>query len=297
MHKLNNLGLLAPEGETGATGAVSDQQSIFENTDTGSNETPGEFGSANEPVAIAGSERSETAVVSPATAQAAPSTVNMTHEQLETLATRMVSAMPRAAQPQAQQQAQPVTAEQQAEFDRQFNVVRVTPEMFRNVFGVDGSPEQLKAMEGMLHNVARMSNAMVNYQVQQEIQRREQGALARVQPALDYVQRVEAQNLETEFFTKHADIKEFPSLVQEVIGNAKANNVRFADKSKAMDYVATRVRDLLTKARGGLPPPKQQSGTRKHTMPAVSTGGRTGSNNGSQQPVSGPQAVFGGMDA
>jgi len=291
MHKLPKFGLLAPDGDTGASGAVAETanegaQEVFAPNE---NNVFQESGSTAEP------NGQGAATTQPATATTAPSSVTMSNEQLERLAQTMVRGMP---QPQAQPQAPgPITPEQQAEFDRQFGVVRVTPEMYTQVFGVAPQNEaQLKALENMLHNVARMSNAMATYQMQQEMAKREQAVMSRFQPVQDFVNKQQATELETSFFAAAPDLKDFQGLTSEVIAAAKARGEKFSSREEAFTKLATRVRDYLTKARGGLPPPNGQKAAPRKTMPTTSMGGRTGSTNGSHAPVSGPQAVFGDMD-
>jgi hypothetical protein len=295
MNTQPHRGLFSPEGDEGAAGAgvAETAQEIFAPTENNAATDPGLNGEAASRSGAehhqGGSERSETAA-----ANTAPSSVTMTNEQLSQLAAQMVKSMP---QPQRQPEPQqPVTAEQQAEFDRAFNVVRVTPQIMRDAFGIEATPEQCKAFEALMHNAVRQANAMTSYQVQQEIARREQAAMGRFQPVMEYVSQQQAAALETNFFSENKDLEDFKPLVQEVTAAAKASNMRFKDRKEAFTYVATRARDLLNKARGGTPPPRQTSGARR-TMPAVSTGGRTGSNNGARQPVSGPQVVFGDMDS
>lgn len=288
MHKLHN-GLLAPDSETGASGAVETStpnegaQEVFApNENNAPQETsPGESASTHE--------------AQPPAQQ--PSSVTMTNEQLERLATTMVQARGAQQTPQPQQN-QPITPEQQAAFDQAFNVVRVTPELYTSIFGVaPQSQEQLKALENVLHNVARMSNAMATYQFQQELQRREQALQGRFQPVADYVNQQQATKLENDFFTHAPDLKDFKGLVGEVIAAAKARGEHYNSPQEAFTKLATRVRDYLNKARGGTPPPNGQRVASRKTMPTTSMGGRTASVNGSQGAVSGPQAVFGDMDS
>lgn len=292
------MGLFAPDGEAGATGTVdATPEGIFSPSET--TEASSESGSLNEHVGRGGSERGETAQVAQPGTQQAPqqSTVTMTNEQLASLATQMVRALPQQQVQRQQEQPQAITPEQQAEFDRQFNVVRVTPELFTQIMGVAPQNDaQMKAFEAFAHNIVKQANAMTTYQINQELARREGVLQQRYQPVADYVSTQQANALREGFFKDNPDLKDFENLASEVIKAAKSEGKQFADAKQASTYVATRVREYLTKARGGLPPPKQQTGARKHTMPATSMGGRTGSNNGSQQPVSGPQQVFGDLD-
>lgn len=297
MHNLLHNGVFGPndEGNTGASGAVADTpENVFSSSET--TEAPGESGSGAEQHA-GGSERSETTSLTPSATGGNATNVTMTTEQLTSLASQMVRALPQQQAPQQQRQEQPITPEQQAEFDRAFNVVRVTPQIFESVMGVAPQNEaQMKALETLLHGVVRQANAMTTYQMNQEMARKEQALQARYQPVVEYVSTQQANALREGFFKEHPDLKDFESLANEVIKSAKSEGRQFPDAKSASTFVATRVREHLTKARGGQPPPKTGTSARK-TMPTTSMGGRMGSNNGSQQPVSGPQSVFQDLDS
>jgi len=296
--EMNKLGLLSPEGDTGASGSVaSDAQAIFAPAETNGADS-GESGGGEQQTTQGEQGQESASTVGTDKTVAQPGNVTMTNEQLTQLAAQMVKGMPQMQAPTAvQQQPQQITPEQQAEFDRQFNVVRVTPERFQAIMGfAPASPEQMKALETILHDVARMSNAMTNYQVQQTIQQREQAAMGRIAPIETYFRQQQAAAIESEFYKGNPDLKDFGDLCGEVAASMNARGERFPDQATAIKTLATRVRDLLTKARGGTPPPKGQGAVARKAMPTTSMGGRTGTG-GSQTPVSGPQAVFGDMDS
>lgn len=292
MHNKLNMGFLrSPDtGEGGGTATISPSEVFTDPTPIDS------------PAQGAGQESHSTHEPAPAReaapAQQASSSVTMSEDQLAALAAKMVGAIPQQ-QVQAQPQQQTWTPEQQSEFDRTFNVVRVTPETFQAIMGF--APEnaaQVKALETLMHNVVKQANAMTSYQIRQEMQHRENAMRERLSPVENFYLQQQHTALENEFFAAAPDLKDFAPLVIEVLSAAKANGVRFETKAKAIEYAATRVRGYLSKASpGGQTTSRQGSQTVKKAMPTTSMGGRTGSQNGSQPQPSGPQSVFGDLDA
>lgn len=227
----------------------------------------------------------------------APTTVAMTEEQLATLAQKMAaSVQPRQTQPEAPAT---LTPEQQAEFDRSFNVVRVTPEIFQSIMGY--APEnaaQLKSLESFAHGIVKQAAAMTMYQVQQLAQEREGRLTERLSPVLQHHQQQQATAVENKLYELHPDLKDFGGLVAEVAAAEHARGTRFKSTDEAINFVANKARTLLgNRAISGTTQSTTTQGntSSKPSMPTTSVGGRSGASS-SPQPALGPKAVFGDLD-
>lgn len=296
--KIRNMSLWAPVTEAPAAGggaAPSGPESVFGTPAAPSIETPTPASTPATPAAA--TPEPTPAAVPASTAQ--PAGVTMTEEQLASLAAKMAAGIAPQA-PAAPQTPQQMTPEQQAQFDKEFNVVRVTPELFQSILGfAPENPAQLKAFENFAHGIVRQAAAMTMFQVQQMAKEREGALTQRLSPVLQHHQEQQAAKLETDFFTAHPDLKDFGGLVAEVAAAEKARGTTFKSPKEAIDYVANKARTLLGKGAtpGGTTPSTTvtKPTVTKPSMPTVSTGGRSGSQS-SPQPASGPKAVFGDLD-
>ena len=238
-------------------------------------------------------------VEAPAATQ--PSTVAMTDAQLTQLAQTMVAGMKPAAQPALQPDPnRPLTAEEQQQFDKEFNVVRVTPQLFQSIMGfAPENAEQLKHLENFAHGIVRQAAAMTMFRVQQFAQEREGKLTERLSPVLRSHQEAQGKQIEDAFYAKNADLVDWKDLVNEVALAEKARGTQFKSPQEAADFVANKARTLLgNRASSGTTQTsttQRTNTTQKPSMPTTSVGGRSGSG-GSPQPASGPRAVFGDLD-
>jgi hypothetical protein len=223
----------------------------------------------------------------------------MSDAQLQKLASTLVEGI-RPAQVQQPQPLQPLTPEQQAQFDKEFAVVRVTPELFQGILGfAPENPQQLKALETFAHGIVRQASAMTMFKVQQLAQEREGALTERLSPVMQAHQAAQAKQVEETFFGKYPDLKDFGPLVAEVALAEKARGTKFESPEKALESVASKARALLGNRApsGSTTQSTQGKQPTRPSMPSVSTGGRSGgSPQSSQQPASGPKAVFGDLD-
>jgi len=298
------MGLMAPEtgtapaggGDGGAKVTVGGPEAVF----GGSAPTPA-------PSVVPTTESQETPApegqgATPAAQPQTPATnppVAMTEEQLAKLAQTIAASHKPAPQTQPDTN-RPLTPEEQAQFDREFNVVRVTPETFTSILGfAPENPQQLKALENFAHGIVRQAAAMTMFQVQQMAQERQKALEGRLAPVLQTHQEQAAASLEQKFFTKHPDLKDFGALIQEVALAEKARGTQFKSPEEAIDFVANKARALLgNRASSGTTQTSTATNGKQPTkpsMPTTSVGGRSGSS-GSPQPASGPKAVFGDLD-
>jgi len=194
---------------------------------------------------------------------------------------------------------QPPTAEEIAQFEKQFNVVRVTPDTYKAILGVAPQSEaQVKALENLLHSAARQGISMSTYTMQQKMDERFKALESRYAPMQDYVTQQQVKALETSFLSAHPDLKDHQALVKEVAVATRANNIPFKSQQEAFQFVADRARSLLGKAaptgQQRSASQQQSSSTRKFAMTPTSLGGNPGTGRSPQQSGATirPQDVF-----
>lgn len=230
-------------------------------------------------------------------ASTAPSTVAMTDEQLAQLAKKLTEGV-RPSTPTTPEPPRQLTPEEQKQFDREFNVVRVNPELFQSILGFAPENEsQLKALENFAHSIVRQAAAMTLYKVNEMVNEREGMLRERLTPIMQEHQVAQSRKIEETFFAKHPDLKDFSPLVTEVAKAVKAEGRTFKSHAEAIDFVANRARTLLGNRapNSGTAQSTTQKPPQKPSMPTTSIGGRSGSNS-SPRPESGPRAVFGDLD-
>ena len=203
------------------------------------------------------------------------------------------------------------TAEEVAEFERQFNVVKATPDLYKQIFGVaPQNAEQVKALQDVLHATARQAISMSTYTANQRLEERLKEMQTqldqRLSPLMTAHQEVVIQKTEAEFLAANADLKDHAALVSEIAMATKAQldagqlrEVRNADGSvnreKVFQFVADKARSLLGKAAPTGQAPGQRQTQRRFQMTPLSSGGSPGSGR-PLQPANGktisPQEVF-----
>jgi len=195
-----------------------------------------------------------------------------------------------------------LTPQEQADFDRAFNVVRITPERYLAITGQAAqTQEQIKALESTLHDTVRQAVAISLYQAQQmnskALTAYQTQMDSRLAPVFQAHQQARIVQLENDFHTANPDLKDYSELVKEVALSTQAQRIPFKSQDEAFKFVADRVRSLLGKAApSGSPPAKPGQPTRRFIMTPLSGGGNPGSN-GPPRPaknsgVISPQEVF-----
>lgn len=179
----------------------------------------------------------------------------------------------------------PPTPEEQAEFERQFHVVKVTPEMFKNIMGVaPQNQEQLKALEATLHATAKQAIAMSTYTANQNFEAKLKEMQTtmdqRLAPIFDTHQQAQFAQAEKQFIEQNADLKDHAALVKEValatLAQVQSGALKFTDRNAANKFVADKVRSLLGKAAPTGQNPGQRQ-TARRSMTPTSVGGGPGS--------------------
>lgn len=204
--------------------------------------------------------------------------------------------------PQQQQQPIQITPEQQAEFDKQFNVVRVTPDVFKSVTGyAPESPEQMKALENLLHNTARQAVALSQYAINQSVEKRFNDFNTKLSPIMEQHHAATLQKMENEFIQTYPDLKDYKELVKDVATSVNAlrqqGKLNFTSRQEAFKFVADRARSLLNTAASTGRNSSQTQSPRRYTMTPTSVGGSPGSGRPLQSGNTGtisPKDVFGG---
>lgn len=250
----------------------------------------------NEPVAKPVTQQQN----EPVTPVAAPSGTTMTDEQLTKLANTLAAGVraPAGMTKEQKEERREMTPEERVQFDKEFQVVRVTPEMFKGIMGYAAeTPEQLKALENFAHSIMRMSASTTLYETNRLMQQREEAVRAEFGPIREaHIQQTNAR-METELFAAHPDLKDFAPLLVEISKAAKADGIKFKTSKEAYDFVANKARTLLGKSAPASSTQGRETATRKPAMPTTSMGGRSASPSSSPQTAaSGPKAVFGDLD-
>lgn len=231
---------------------------------------------------------------------AAPVGTTMTDEQLTKLANTLAAGVraPTGMTQEQKEERREMTPEERVQFDKQFQVVRVTPEMFKGIMGYAAeTPEQLKALENFAHSIMRMSASTTLYETNRLMQQREEAVRAEFGPIREaHIQQTNAR-METELFAAHPDLKDFAPLLVEISKAAKADGIKFKTPAEAYNFVANKARTLLGKSAPASSTQGRETATRKPAMPTTSMGGRSASPSSSPQTAaSGPKAVFGDLD-
>lgn len=230
----------------------------------------------------------------------APTGTTMTDEQLTRLAQTLTAGMQRTApvaptQPEAPRQ---MTPEEQADFDRRFEVVRVSPDMFKGIMGfAPETPDQVKNLENFAHSIMRMSARTTLFEVQRQIKEREDAVRAEFSPIRENFQQQQNARLETDLFEANPDLADFKPLILEITLAEKARGTKFKSNQEVINFVANKARTLLGKsAPASSTQVSGQPVTKKPAMPTTSMGGRSASQSSPQKAASGPKAVFGDLD-
>lgn len=179
------------------------------------------------------------AVTTAATAPATPATTQDIMQAALSLIPQTVQ-QTLAAQQQSQQLQQPqFTAE---ELDLKFSVIRLKPE---DMAKLGLAPEAAPVLEGLLHAAAKMGASVAQHHTESQVT----AVRETFRPALTYTQQQAAVQLENDFYTQHADLKEYKPLVIAVQAQLSQTGFR-GSREQAFAAVATNAKALLAKVQG-----------------------------------------------
>ena len=174
------------------------------------------------------------------TAPVAPSTVNLTPEQLATL-------MRTSAQP-VQTAAPAAPAMTEADFKKAFNVFEATPELYEQLLGVKpDSPARVATLNNILQAVSRQSVTIMRHLQEKQLAELKAQYDARLAPVAQSHQEAQEQKYYEEFSAEYPGLKDFKPLLAEIVTAAQARGTKFANLAEAKNFVATQACKLLGK--------------------------------------------------
>lgn len=211
---------------------------------------------------------------------------------------------------QAAPQAPQITQEQ---FNERFGVVSLDAKGYQDIMGFQPeNPGQVKALNDFGQGLVRQTMRLMTYLQEQNIQRLESKITGQISPVIQSQQAAEVQRLQSDFYTKHPDLKDYEGLVVELADkldrDVKAGRKQFSGTreqkiSQAFEHVASEVRRLarLNAPNGGSQGSPAQQTTQQQTtsqpsrrMAPLSQGGQAaGSNGATSSKISDAQFVFG----
>lgn len=143
------------------------------------------------------------------------------------------------------------------EVAKQLGIVNFTPETYKAAFGVDATPEQVKAFNDYGQGIAKQAVTIANILFDRKFTEL-QSSLA---PYTQVIQQQEANRIKGEFFKSNADLAGYEELVTQQYQLAKASGRKFATLEEAGKFVADQTRSVL-KSLGITPAaPKPADGT------------------------------------
>ena len=166
----------------------------------------------------------------------------MSPEQMAELAAQTAARVAQAQLPPQQQQAPQYTQE---DFNKAFNIPTVTPDVFQAITGYPpDKPEQVAALQNFATGIIRAAATISNYQLEQA----RQLVTSQIEPLTAANKAQLDSQLNNEFYSSNAHLKDFDPLVKEVVKSFKAEGRQFATKAELFKNVAERVHTLLGKA-------------------------------------------------
>lgn len=172
----------------------------------------------------------------------------------------------------------PVAGPSHEEIAKQLGIVTVTPEVFKSVLGVDGTPEQVKGMNDLLQAVAKQAVNIVQVLNKQQFDQMQ----SQMSPYISVMREQEAVRQRDMFFTEHKDLVGYEPLVMQTFQRLKAEGHKFPDIPSARAAVNAETRRILKDM--GITPvaPKTTTATNTRTtapartMTPTLSGGRNG---------------------
>lgn len=144
---------------------------------------------------------------------------------------------------EANKPAPPLTPE---EIKKLLNPIEITKEEVMAAFGVDPTPEQMKALEAILNKPVRNATALANLMAEQKLRKLEQ-TFAPIQAQHAEVQIKETRNA---FHARHPAMKKYDELVAvatQQVSPVKANGKQ-KSRDEIFDDVAAHVTGILAKS-------------------------------------------------
>lgn len=185
----------------------------------------------------------------------------------------------------------------QEEFDKHFNVVKVTKERLQKMYGWDDetlTDERISEFQQLQQDVVRQAVTMAAYQIRAA----QEQMMQQMSPALTYARQQQEQVLREEFFTQNPDLKDYEPLLVEIKERLVASGFQ-GTKEEAFKRISEQAKQVLSKLPGiqlGNPQSgnnNQQLPKPAHRMSTVSAGGQGGAGGTPKASKTGPAAIFG----
>lgn len=135
------------------------------------------------------------------------------------------------------------------ELSRQLGITHVTPEIYKQAFGVDGTPEQIKSLNDYGQGIAKQAVTIASVLMGREIQQLKDSFA----PYTNIIQNQERERIKSEFFKKNVDLAGYEAVVTQQFQLAKASGKTFNSIEEAGNFVAEQTRSHL-KSLGITPP-------------------------------------------
>lgn len=183
-----------------------------------------------------------------------------------------------------------------AELAQQLSIVTVTPELYKGVFGVDGTPEQVKGLNDYGQAIAKQAVTIASVLFERQLKTLQDS----LSPYTAVVRQQEASRIEKEFYTEHKDLTGYEEMVKQQYQLALQSGKTFASLAEASKFVADQTRSTLlslgitpkTPIANGAPV-SGKSVPQTRPMTPTSMGGKGGGNNQPTQPKSTVEQVWG----
>lgn len=189
----------------------------------------------------------------------------------------------------------------QEQFNKAFNVFQVDAQGFQAITGyAPEKPEQVAALNAAFQAVNRQALTMADALINQRLEAMEAKITGQFAPVKTFHEAQFQKQLESDFFTEHADLKDFRPLIETVLKGEMANGRKFANQAELFKFAADKTRSLLpanvlqtptAPAANGTTPQTQLTTQRR--MTTVSTGGQVSTPQTSAAKSSDAQTIFG----
>lgn len=169
---------------------------------------------------------------------------------------------------------------------QQLGIITVTPQLYKSILGVDGTPEQITGLNNFGQDIAKQAVTIASVLMQREIKALQDS----LSPYTTAVRQQEAGRVEKEFYASHSDLVGYEAAVRQQYQLALASGQTFSSIAEASKFVADQTRSTL-KALGITPGASAPNGTaptrptapQSRPMTPTSLGGK---GSGSGQPTS-----------
>jgi len=182
---------------------------------------------------------------------------------------------------QSQQQQAPQKQYTEQDFEKMFNVFRVSPDFVAKLRS-DNPEEVVGVLQSISDGINKQAVTLASYMIKQV----EDRLAGQVGPLAEYINQQKTQALTEEFYKANDDLRPYGSLVDAVVNQMKANGYAPPDKQTAFKDVARQVRDMVSKFKSnganGQAQTQQQSSTAAGVMPQIQSGGQGGVGGGSR---------------